>query len=119
MFLLLRVFLLVCDPKLILQISGTFQETYQKLHRKTEEADNAVKVVLSKLSSCCDELGKMDLDDSTIENMCSDMAASMEAVERHEVEISAYQSEIHTTSHGVICCCCILVLVILRLGYSS
>ena len=64
------------------QISGTFQETCQKLHRKTEEADDAVKEVLSKLSSCCDELGKMDLDESTIENMCSDMAASMEAVEQ-------------------------------------
>ena len=94
LFLLLRVFLLlfkylVCDPKLILQISGTFQQSCQKLHRKTEEADNAVKEVLSKLSSCCDELGKMDLDESTIENMCSDMAASKEAVERHEVEISA------------------------------
>ena len=82
LFLLLHVFFyLVCDPKLILRISGTFQQTYRKLHRKTEEADNAVKVVLSKLSSCCDELGKMDLDDSTIANMC-DMAASMEAVER-------------------------------------
>ena len=70
LFLLLRdFFYLVCDPKLILQISGTFQQSCRKLHRKTEEADNAVKVVLSKLSSCCDELGKMDLDDSTIENM--------------------------------------------------
>ena len=81
LFLLLRVFLfyfyLVCDPKLILQISGTFQQSW-KLHRKTEEANNSVKVVLSKLSSCCDELGRMDLDDSTIENMWSDMAASME-----------------------------------------
>ena len=102
LFLLLRVFFLVCDPKLILQISGTFQQSCRKLHRKTEEADNAVKVVLSKLSSCCDELGKMDLDDSTIENMCSDMAASMEAVERHEVEISAYQANIRTTSHDML-----------------
>ena len=59
------------------------------------------QVVLSKLSSCCDELGKMDLDDRTIENMCSDMAASMEAVERHEVEISAYQANIRTTSHDM------------------
>jgi len=92
----------VYDPKLILQISGTFQQSCRKLHRKTEEADNAVKVVLSKLSSCCDELGKMDLDDSTIENMCSDMAASMEAVERHEVEISAYQANIRTTSHDML-----------------
>ena len=98
------VFCLVCDPKLILQISGTFQQSCQKLHRKAEEADNAVKVVLSKLSSCCDELGKMDLDDSTIENMCSDMAASMEAVERHEVEfeISVYQANIRTTSHAML-----------------
>ena len=95
-------FYLVCDPKLILQISGTFQQTYRKLHRKAEEADNAVKVMLSKLSSCCDELGKMDLDDRTIENMCSDMAASMEAVERHEVEISAYQTYIRTTSHDML-----------------
>ena len=54
-------------PKLILQISGTFQETCRKLHRKTEEAGNAVKELLSKLFDCCDELGKMDLDDSTIE----------------------------------------------------
>ena len=67
LFLLLRVFLLVCDPKLILQISGTFQQTCRKLHRKTEEAGNAVKELLSKLFDCCDELGKMDLDDSTIE----------------------------------------------------
>ena len=91
LFLLLRVFFfnLVCDPKLILQISGAFQQSCQKLHCKTEEAGNAVKVVLSKLSSCCDELGKMDLD-STIENMWSGLAASMEAVERLEVEISAY-----------------------------
>ena len=44
----------------------------------------------------------MDLDDSTIENMCSDMAASMEAVERHEVEISAYQANICTTSHDML-----------------
>ena len=93
---------MVCDPKLILQISGTFQETCPKLHCKTEEVDNAVKEVLSKLSSCCDELGKMDLDDSTIENMCSDMAASMEAVERHEVEISVHQSNIVATSHGML-----------------
>ena len=98
-------FYLVCDPKLILQISGTFQQTCRKLHRKTEEADNAVKVVLSKLSSCCDELGKMGLDDSTIENMCSDMAASMEAVERHEVEISVYQANIRTTSHDMLLLC--------------
>ena len=76
LFLLLRVFFfLVCDPKLILQISGTFQETCRKLHQKTEEADNAVKELLSKLSDWCDELGKMDLDDSTLKNMCSDMAA--------------------------------------------
>ena len=103
LFLLLRVFFyLVCDPKLILQISGTFQETCRKLHRKTEEADNAVKEVLSKLSSCCDELGKMDLDDSTIENMCRDMSASMEAGKRHEVKISAYQADIRTTSHGML-----------------
>ena len=88
----------------MLQISGTFQQTYRKLHRKAEEADNAVKVVLSKLSSCCDELGKMDLDDSTIEHLCSysDMTASMEAVERHEVEISAYQANICTTSHDML-----------------
>ena len=59
-------FNLVCDPKLILQISGTFQQSCRELHRKTKEADNAVKVVLSKLSSCCDELGKFDLDDSTL-----------------------------------------------------
>ena len=44
----------------------------------------------------------MDLDDSTIENMCSDMAASMEAVEWHEVEISAYQADIRTTSHDML-----------------
>ena len=79
-----------------------FQETCRKRHRKTEEADNAVKVVLLKLSSRCDELGKMDLDDSTIENMCSDMAASMEAVEWREVEISAYQANIRTTSHDML-----------------
>ena len=42
----------------------------------------------------------MDLDDSTIENMCSNMAASMEAVERHE--ISAYQANIRTTSHDML-----------------
>ena len=60
--------------------------------------------MLSKLSSCCDELGKTDLDDNAIENMCSDhdVAASMEAVERHEVEISAYQANIHTTSHDML-----------------
>ena len=75
-----------------------------KLHRKTEEADNAVKELLSKLSDCCDEaeMGKMDLDGSTIENMCSDMAASMEAVERHEVDISAYQADILATSHDML-----------------
>ena len=53
LFLLLRVFFffnLVCGPKLILEISSSFQETCRKLHRKTEEADNAVKEVLSKLS---------------------------------------------------------------------
>ena len=44
--------------------------------------------------------------------MCSDMAALTEAVERYEVEISVYQSDILATSHGMICCCCILVLVI-------
>ena len=103
LFLLLRVFFyLVCDPKLILQISGTFQQSCRKLHRKTEEADNAAKLVLSKLCSCCDELGKMDLDDSTIENMWSGLAASMEAVERHEVEIPAYQANIRTTSHDML-----------------
>ena len=93
---------LVCHPKLLHQISGTFQATCRKLHCKTEEADNAVKVVLSKLSSCCDKLGKMNLDNSTIENMCGDMAASMEAAERHEVEISAYQAYIRTTSHDML-----------------
>ena len=93
---------LVCDPKLILQISGTFQQTCRKLHRKTEESDNAVKEVLSKLSSFCDQLGKMDLDDSTIENMCRDMSASMEAVKQHEVEISAYQTDIVGTSHDIL-----------------
>ena len=44
----------------------------------------------------------MDLDDSTIENMWSDIAASMEAVERHEVEISVYQTNIRTTSHDML-----------------
>ena len=73
LFLLLPVFFffLVCDPKLMLhcQISDTFQETCRKLHRKTEasEADNTVKELLSKLSDCCDKLGKMDLDNSIIE----------------------------------------------------
>ena len=85
-----------------MQISGTFQETCRKLHHKTEEADNAVKEVLSKLSSCCDESGKMDLAEITIENLSSDMAASMEAVERHEVEISACQADIRTTSHDML-----------------
>ena len=44
----------------------------------------------------------MDLADSTIENMCSDMAASMEAVEWQKVEISAYQANIRTTSHDML-----------------
>ena len=48
-----------------------------------------------------------------LKHMCSDMAASMEAVERYEVEISVYQSD--STSHGMIHCCYILVVVILRL----
>ena len=63
-----------------------------------------MKELLSKLSDCCDEaeMGKMDLDGSTIENMCSDMAASMEAVERHEVDISAYQADILATSHDML-----------------
>ena len=108
MFCCVFFFNLVCDPKLILQISGTFQQSCRKLHRKTEEADNALKVVLPKLSSCCDELGKMDLDDSTIENMCSDIAESMEVVERYEVDISAYQLTFLLPAR--ICCCCILVL---------
>ena len=107
-------FFLVCDPKLILQISGTFQETCRKLHRKTEEADNAVKELLSKLSDCCDELGKMDLDDSTIETHvqwygCINVSCWA----------TAYQSDIFGISHGMICCCCILVLVALRLAHSS
>ena len=65
LFLLLCVcvFLnLVCDPKLILQIPCTFEEICRKLHHKTEEADNTVKELMSKLSGCCDELGKLDLD---------------------------------------------------------
>ena len=53
---------MVCDPKLILQISGTFQETCRKRHHKTEEADNAVEKVLSQLSSCCDELWKIAIE---------------------------------------------------------
>ena len=46
----------------------------------------------------------MDLDDSTIENMWSnhDMAASVKAIERHEVEISAYEANIRTTSHDML-----------------
>ena len=51
-------FYLDCDPKLVLQISGTFQRKFRNLHHKTEEADNAAAV---KLSGYCDELGKMDL----------------------------------------------------------
>ena len=49
-------FRLVCDPKLISQIFGTFQETCQRLHGKTEEADSAIKELLSKLFDCCDKL---------------------------------------------------------------
>ena len=81
------IIFLVCDPKLILQISGTFQETCRKPHRKTEEADNAVKELLSKLSDC-DELGKMDLDE--LKNMCSDMAALTEAVERQRISLTFF-----------------------------
>ena len=44
----------------------------------------------------------MNLDESTIENMCSDMATSMEAVKWHEVQISAYQADIRTTSHDML-----------------
>ena len=110
------LFYLVCDPKLILQISGTFQQSCRKLHRKTEEADNAVKVVLPKLSSCCDELGKMDLDDSTIENMCSDIAASMEAV---GMRWKYQRIRLKFVLPAMICCCCILVLGILRLPTPS
>ena len=104
-FSFVACFLLVCDPiaKLILQISSIFKETCWKLHRKTEEADNTIKELLSKLSDCCDELGKMDLDNSTIENLCSDMAALMAAVnyKQYEVEISAYQADILATSHDM------------------
>ena len=42
-------------------------------------------------------------DNSTIENMCSDMAASFEAaVERPKVEILAYQVVILATSHAML-----------------
>ena len=111
-------FYLVCNPKLILQISGIFQQTCQKLHRKTEEADNAVKVVLSKQSSCCDELGKMDLDDSTIENMCI-------VIWLHRWKLLSgmrwkYQRiRLTFVLPAMICCCCILVLRILRLAHSG
>ena len=119
LFLLLRVFFfnLVCNPMLILQISGTFQQTCRKLHRKAEEADNAVKVVLSKLSSCCDKLGKMDLDDSTLK--------ACVVIWLHRWKLlsgmrwNKYQQiRLTFVLPAMICCCCILVLRILRLARS-
>ena len=119
LFLLLRVcfFLnLVCDPKLILQISGTFQQTCRKLHRKTKEADNAVNVVLSKLSSCCDKLGKIDLDDSTLKT------CGVKWLHRWKLLSGMrwkYQRiRLTFVLPAMICCCCILVLGILRLARS-
>ena len=64
---LLHFFLVVCDPKFILQIPGTFQETCQKLHCKTEVADNAMNELLSKLSDheFFEEMENIDVNNNT------------------------------------------------------
>ena len=109
-------FYLVCDPKLILQISGTFQQTCWKLHHKTEEADNAVKEVLSKLSSCCDELGKIDLDDSTLKTCVVKWLHRWKLLSGMRWKYQCIR--LTFVLPAMRCCCCILVLGILRLARS-
>ena len=111
-------FNLVCDPKLILQMSGTFQQSCRELHCKTKEADNAVKVALSKLSSCCDELGKIDLDDSTLKT-CGHGVKWLHWWKLLSGMRWKYQRiRLTFVLPAKICCCCILVLGILRLACS-
>jgi hypothetical protein len=79
-----------------------FWHLCRNLHRIAEEAKNTVKEVLSNYLAAVMNWGKMDLDDSTIENMCSDMTASIEGVEWHEIKISVYQADICTNSHDML-----------------
>ena len=72
--------------------SKVFKKKLLQYRFKKSAKSNMTRQKKLTMSSknCCDKLGKMDLEDSTIKNMCSDFAALMEAAKQCEVEISVY-----------------------------
>jgi hypothetical protein len=79
-------------------------EKNAKLNRKTEKADNAVKQLLNKLTNICDEekICKKELDEKDVENLCSDVASSLESLQQHDVDASSFQAEILNSSRDML-----------------
>ena len=67
-------------------------------------ADGAVKGLLQKLSGLCDkaQMSKLELDDEVVDNLCSDISASLEALGQNDLDVASYQSDILKVSHDML-----------------
>ena len=81
-----------------------YMKKIAKLSRKTQQADGAVKGLLQKLSGLCDEaqMSKLELDDEVVDNLCSDISASLEAFGQNDLDVASYQSDIVKVSHDML-----------------
>lgn len=75
-----------------------------KLNRKTERAKAAVTDAIQNLSKLRDPEGfsKVELDDGVIENICSDVMSSLEALEEYDSDMSRLQQDIMNVSHDML-----------------
>lgn len=75
-----------------------------KLNKKTEQAHMAVKNVIKTLSDIKDpdQSFKNDLEDDSVENICSMVTASLEVLQQHDLDISGIEAEILNTSHDMV-----------------
>lgn len=75
-----------------------------KLNKKSEQAHMAVKAVIKNLSDIKDpsQQFKLDLDDDSVENICSTVTSSLDALQQHDIDISDIEAEIATTSHDLV-----------------
>lgn len=83
-----------------------FMIRISKLNKKSENARAAIKHTIKTLSeiSIPNQTSQIDADEEEdyVENICSDLAHSLEALQQHDLDISAIEEDIMSTSHDIL-----------------
>ena len=60
--------------------------------------------VATEASGLCDkaQMSKLELDDEVVDNLCSDISASLEALGQNDLDVASYQSDILMVSHDML-----------------